>query len=129
MSVCRTVAAALAVLWEPRVALAAAVAEEDARGGAAMAQWVTDGRIRGVAAVFQRTGPEVEAEEEEGEELAAPAITTRGLLIRAIRNATRSPARLLKGSIMTRLVWFLGRRLSRCSWRVFWLLKAISRTG
>lgn len=46
---------------------------EDAHGGAAMAQWVTDGRIRGVTAASKRTGAEAEEElEEELEGLAKP---------------------------------------------------------
>lgn len=113
----------------------AAVVEADVLGRAAMAQWVTDGRIRGVTAMFKRTGPEVaaEEEEEEGEEgdevLVRPATRTRGFLIRAISNGTRGPARLLKESITTRIAWALLRRVSHGSWRAFWLSKAIKWIG
>lgn len=135
---CSTVAAALAAFSAPGVVLAADAAaeeeeeEEDTLGRVAMAHWVIDGRARGVMAVFNRTGPEVEDGEEgvdEDEALAEPATITRGFLIGVIRDGTKGPGRLLRESITTRLALTLARRVSHASWRAFWLSKATKVIG
>lgn len=57
---------AMAVSPESVVEVAAA---DDALGRVAVAQWVTNGRIRAVTAAFKRTAAEVEEEQAEEEEV------------------------------------------------------------
>lgn len=78
----------------------AAAAAENILGRVVMTQWVIDGRVRGVTAVFQRRRPEVVAEEEgeEGaEELARPATRTRGLLVRVYQKRYEGPREAPEG--------------------------------
>lgn len=133
---CSTVAVALAAFSAVLAADAAADAEgeEDTLGRGAMAQWVIDGRARGVMAVVNRTGPGVEDGEEgevedEEEALAGPATITRGFLIRVDRDGTKGPGMLLRESITTRLAFSLARRVFHASWTVFWLSKATKVIG